>query len=100
MDFTGWEKTNEDAYVYRGFLSEELCDAAFEQSRIAQEEGDINENPNNKGILLLGVPMLQAVVDKVRELFDEDQYEVKTAKLIIHYPAKKGNQQKGNDLKI
>ena len=31
--------------------------------------------------------------------YPEDQYEVKTAKLIIHYPAKKGNQQKGNDLK-
>ena len=78
MDFTGWEKINDDAYVYRGFLSEELCDLAFEQSKIAQDEGDINENPKNKGILLLGVPMIQAVVDRVKEIFDEDQYDVNT----------------------
>lgn len=31
--------------------------------------------------------------------YPEDQYEVKSAKLIIHYPAKKGNQQKENGLK-
>jgi len=78
FDFTGWEKINESAYVYRGFLSNELCDLAFEQSRIAQEEGDVNENPQNKGILLLGVPMDRRVVAKVREIFNEDEYDVNT----------------------
>lgn len=78
FDFSNWEKINEDAYVYRNFLSDELCDLAFEQSRKAQEENDINENPNNRGILLIGVPMLQEVVDKVKSLFDLDQYDVNT----------------------
>jgi hypothetical protein len=78
MDFTGWEKVNDRAYVYRNFFSDEICDLAFEQSKVAQEEGDINENPRNKGILLLGVPMLKEIVDPIQKLFEGTKYEANT----------------------
>jgi hypothetical protein len=78
FDFTGWEKTNDSAYIYRGFLSDSVCDLAFQQSVTAQKEGDYNENPRNRGILLLGVPMLNKVVDAVKKIFENTEYEVNT----------------------
>lgn len=78
FDFTGWEKINDDAYVYRNFFSDELCAKAFEQSKIAQQEGEYSENSRNKGILLLSVPMLKEIVDPVTKLFEGTEYEANT----------------------
>ena len=76
MDFTGWEKINEDAYVYRGFFSDELCDLAFEHSKQAQEANSYEENPENKGILLLSVPMIKEIIDPVEKIFEGTKYIV------------------------
>lgn len=76
MDFTGWEKINEDAYVYRGFYSDELCDIAFEHSKEAQEKGRYQENQNNKGILLISEPMIQEIIDPVEKIFENTKYYV------------------------
>lgn len=76
MDFTGWEKINDDAYVYRGFFSDELCDIAFKHSEQAQEENKYKENPENKGILLLSVPMIQEIIDPVEKIFEGTKYYV------------------------
>ena len=76
MDFTGWEKINEDAYVYRNFYSDELCDMAFRHSEQAQEENNYKENPENKGILLLSVPMIQEIIDPVEKIFEGTKYYV------------------------
>jgi hypothetical protein len=76
MDFTGWEKTNEDAYVLRGFFSDELCDIAFEHSKQAQEAGQFQENSNNKGILLISEPMLEEIIKPVEKIFEGTKYYV------------------------
>jgi hypothetical protein len=76
MDFTGWEKINEDAYVYRNFYSDELCDMAFKHSEQAQEENRYKENADNKGILLLSVPMIQEIIDPVEKIFEGTKYYV------------------------
>ena len=78
MDFTGWEKINDDAYVYRNFLSDSLCDRAFKQSHAATLQEHYEENPRNKGIQLIQVPMLQELVDQVTKVFEGTQYEANT----------------------
>jgi hypothetical protein len=49
---------------------------AFEHSKLAQEKNDYHENPTNKGILLISVPMIQDIVDPVQKLFEGTKYIV------------------------
>jgi hypothetical protein len=78
FDFSGWEKINDSAYVYRNFYSEEICDMAFKQSYLAQELDDFTENPRNRGILLIGVPLISEIIDPIKKMFEGTKYHVDT----------------------
>lgn len=76
FDFTGWEKINEDAYVLRGFIPEDMCDEAFEESLRGSNSPNKYVNPENKGIELIGGGMLPSLVEKIESLFEGTQYEI------------------------
>lgn len=86
FDFTGWEKINEDAYVLRGFIPEDMCDEAFEESFRGSNSTKKHVNPNNKGIELIhGV--MPSLVKKIESIFENTQYEVGT---FLHWYSEPG----------
>jgi len=68
LDFTNFEKINDEAYVWRGFLSSEICDDAFKESISLTNHPDriVREIDS---VQLLGGAMDERIVDKVNEFF-------------------------------
>ena len=74
IDFSKFEKINDEAYVWRNFLDEEISDAAFQQS------WELSQDPDRfvrEGIELLGNAMDQRIIDKVEDFFKDTGYEIK-----------------------
>lgn len=69
MDFTGWEKINDEAYVYRGFIDTELCDVAFEES-LSLTNNSAHVKREVDQVELLGGGMDQRIIDKVNNFFE------------------------------
>ena len=75
IDFSNFEKINEEAYIYRKFLDSNLADDAFQESWI------LSQNPRKEvraadRVELLGGAMDKRIVDKVEDFFKNTGFEV------------------------
>lgn len=76
FDLTNFEKINDEAYIWRGFLDPEFTDELFQESYELSQSENRETRPNDR-VQLLHHIVDQRVVDKIDELFKDTQYEIK-----------------------
>jgi hypothetical protein len=70
IDFSNFEKINDEAYVWRNFLDDAICDDAFNESISLEGHEDMQIREIDR-VHLLGGAMDERIVDKVNLLFKE-----------------------------
>jgi hypothetical protein len=77
FDTSNLEKINDEAYVWRSFLSPEISDQVFQESwNLSQDENKYVREID--GIELLGGKMDQRVIDSVNNFFCNTEFEIKS----------------------
>lgn len=76
FDFTNFEKINDEAYIWRGFLDPDFTDELFKESE-ELSSSDYKEDREGDRIQLLHHIVDQRVVDKVNEYAKGSGYEIK-----------------------
>lgn len=76
FDTSKFEKINEEAYIYRGFLDPEFTDELFQESVDLSNSDNLEIRPHDR-IQLLKHIVDQRVVDKVDDFFKDSGYEIK-----------------------
>ena len=75
LDFSKFEKINDEAYVWRGFLDEDLCNDVFiESEKLSEEKNWKRKVRELDRVELLGGAMDTRVVEKIKELFKGTHY--------------------------
>jgi hypothetical protein len=72
IDFSKAEKITEGSYIYRNFLSDELCQKLYDQSKNSEPEAIHYREAD--GIYLIGTPVLQECIDQVNNLLKGSGY--------------------------
>ena len=74
FDTTNFEKINDEAFIWRGFLDPQLSDDAFQESwELSQEKDKYVREVDS--IELLGGRMDQRIIDKVNKFFENTEFE-------------------------
>jgi hypothetical protein len=76
IDFSNFEKINDEAYVWRGFLDSQTCDEAFQESWELSQRPDKYVRDTDR-VELLGGSMHPKVESSVNEFFKDSDYEIK-----------------------
>ena len=75
FDTTNFEKINDEAFIWRGFLDPQLSDDAFQESwELSQEKDKYVREVDS--IELLGGRMDQRIIDKVNKFFENTEFEI------------------------
>jgi len=75
IDFSNFEMVNEEAYVWRNFVGDELTDILFEESVKKSSSPDKEEREDT--IELLHGDVDQRLIDKVNDFFKDTQYDIR-----------------------
>jgi hypothetical protein len=75
FDTTNFEKINDEAFIWRGFLDPQLSDELFQESWELSQGENKNVRELDK-VELLGERMDQRVIDKVNKFFENTEFEV------------------------
>ena len=76
IDFSNFEKINDEAYVWRGFLEDNICDDAFAESLALSQRPDKYVRDSDR-VELLGGAMDNRIIDKVNNFFENTDYDIK-----------------------
>jgi hypothetical protein len=76
FDFTNFEKINEEAYIWRGFLDSDFTDELFKESEDLSNSENKEVRPGDR-VQLLNHIVDPRVVEKVNFLFKDTKYEIK-----------------------
>jgi hypothetical protein len=75
IDFSNFEKINDEAYVWRKFLDNDLADAAYAESdKLSQEKNWKRVVRDLDRVELLGGAMDPRIVSKIKDLFKDTHY--------------------------
>lgn len=74
IDFSKFEKINDEAYIWRGFLDSESCDIAFQESS-EQDPNTVNLRDSDK-IELLSVFVNDKIRNAVNLFFENTEYKL------------------------
>jgi hypothetical protein len=76
IDFSNFEKINEEAYVWHNFLDDQICDEAFDESWELSQRSDKHVRVSDQ-VELLGGAMHETIVNKINNFFDKTDYEIR-----------------------
>lgn len=76
IDFTNFEKINDEAYIWRKFVSDELSDILFKESYDISNGPDVEIRPHDRIQLLLH-QVDQRVIDQVEDFFKDTKYDIR-----------------------
>lgn len=76
FDLTNFEKINDEAYIWRGFLDSDFTDELFQESVDLSNSENCEIRPSDR-VQLLNHIVDKRVVDKVDQLFEGSEYEIK-----------------------
>ncbi|NBX78300.1 2OG-Fe(II) oxygenase, partial [bacterium] len=73
IDFSNFEKINDEAYIWRNFLEDDVCDDAFNESLTLSQRPD-KEVRYLDSVELLGGAMDVRIVRKVKDFFENTEF--------------------------
>ena len=76
INFSKFEKINDEAYVWRSFLEENICNDAFQESfALSQNENKYVRDSDR--VELLGGAMDERIINKINTFFENTNYDIR-----------------------